>query len=114
MKMLPPLLLALALPLAALADASPDPDPADCDARARLAAERLEKGARGALRPAEVGAAQQAVFESCMRGDAPTAAEATAGEPEKSGFARFVAGLFSADAEPAKKRSGKYRYIEKE
>ncbi len=113
----------LLLALLSLAFASPvlsDPDyhPA-CEARADAVAAQLEREAAAPMSPSERALARRAALASCLD-DAPTgqqvarADEEEPAEPDQSRLQRFLAGLFSTDSEPAKKRSGKYRYIEKE
>lgn len=106
-KTLLALLLALAFPLAALANHHDE----SCDARANRVVQDLQREAETPLSDSEVAIAHRAALASCREeaGEQVAQADATQG-----GVGRFFSGLFSMDSPPAKKRAGKYRYIEKD
>ena len=106
-KTLLALLLALAFPLAALADHHDE----SCEARANRVTEDLQREAETPLSDSEVVIARRAALASCREEAGERVAQA---EPTQGGVGRFFSGLFSMDSPPAKKRAGKYRYIEKD
>ena len=106
-KTLLALLLALAFPLAALADHHDE----SCEARANRVTEDLQREAETPLSDSEVVIARRAALASCREEPGERVAQA---EPTQGGVGRFFSGLFSMDSPPAKKRAGKYRYIEKD
>ena len=106
-KTLLALLLALAFPLAVLADHHDE----SCDARANRVAQDLEREAETPLSDSEVAIAYRAALVSCQEEAGERVAQA---DPTQGGVGRFFSGLLSMDSPPAKKRAGKYRYIEKD
>jgi hypothetical protein len=74
-------------------------------------ADRLQREAETPLSSAELDLAYRAALASCRE---ETAREVAPAEPTQSDVQRFLAGPFSMDQPPAKKRVGRYRYIEKD
>ena len=108
---LPFLTLALLCPAVALADDH------DCEARAdAVVADMAERSSTPAHGRREASRAKRRPGGLRRPPVLPPKAEVepTEPEPQTTAFQRFVSGLFSMDTKPARKRSGKYRYLEKD